>query len=140
MPMPTSTKKFVIGMRINIPTDGGEISGSTHSAEQTTTTGRKPQHKLGRRHSIASPVMLTYNQSKQDEPETAVEDDDTVAADLDALQIPHEKHQMIRQDSHLSEPLLSLGELASLMMPPKLVKDDTHLNKKMTSRRQSCCF
>jgi hypothetical protein len=136
MPMLTSIMKFS-GIRINIPTECGEISGSTHSSEQTTN--RKPQRKLGRRHSIASPIMLTYNQSTHDEPEAAVEDDSS-DADLDALQTSHEKQKLSRQDGHLSEPLLSLGELASLMMPPKLVKDDTHLNKKMTSRRQSCCF
>ena len=130
MPMQTSTKR-IVGMHISFPTDDDESSGSSHSTEGTT---KNKQHRVSRRHSMAAyPISLKYNTTADDELESSVLDDPRVV---------FEQHQMIRQDSHLSEPLLSLGNLAELLMPPKILVDDpSHLNKKMTSnRRQSCCF
>ena len=114
----------LIRMNIEIPTAVDEAPGSTHSSQRTA---KKPQRQVSRRHSIASPtILLTHDHRADDALESAA---------LDAQQ-----HPMIGQDGHLSEPALSLGNLAFLLMPPKIVKEESsHLTMKMR-RRNSCWF
>lgn len=86
--------------------------------------------RMQRRHSLT----LDYRQ----------EEDDAELVEEDMLVISQAPvRELFRQPSTCSEPLMYLGDLASLLMPPKIVKTETKARPTSTKRYQrrgSCSF
>ena len=101
---------------------------SSHCSESPKTL---PQFQERYHSSAPSSVLLTYNQEDDDE---SKEEEFHVSG----------KATMVWQSRRLSEglPLHYLGDLASMLMPPKIVKDviPQPAPAKYSSRRRSCGF
>ena len=121
----------LVGCTIYVPTENPTpVKASPLCSELAR---RKVGLVRGRRQSMISlDLFLHYDQcSAVDERES--KDEVSRVATMPPL---------MRQSSHSSDPLPHLGDLAFMIMPPKIVKDDVNERKQSfpQSRRLSCTF
>ena len=120
----------LVGRTIYVPTENATIKASPLCSELAR---RKVGQVRGRRRSmIHLDLLLHYDQcSAVDELESTEE----------VSRVP-KMPPFMRQSSHSSDPLPDLGDLAFMIMPPKIVKDDVNERKQSfpQSRRLSCTF